>query len=134
LSDFVKEIQVSFIFQNHISAFVLCRTAFEIAIRDIAQKRRLLKENSKDWDFVKDYITHKLEKTNRTLEKYNPTLEVYIDLLSLVPTFQKFKQEMHELRIQGNRVIHANKTVTRAECEEMIKDTFWLIHNLYEEV
>lgn len=132
LSDYVGEIRECFTFQQYIAAFVLCRTVFEIAARDLTQKRRLLKEGSKNWDYVKDYVEQQLEKNNRTLEKYVPTLEVYIDLLSLVPSFENFKQEMHELRIEGNRVVHANKTVVRSECQKMVKDTFWLIHKLYE--
>lgn len=132
LSDFVYEIRECFAFQRYIAAFVLCRTVFEIAVRDLTQKRRLLTENSKDWNYVKDYVAQQLENNNRTLEKYLPTLEVYIDLLSHVPPFENFKQKMHELRIEGNRVIHANKTVGKSESQKMIKDTFWLIHKLYE--
>lgn len=132
LSDYVNEIRECFIFQQYIAAFVLCRTVFEIATRDLVQKKRLLKEGSENWDYVKDYVAQQLEKNNRTLEKYDPTLKIYIDLLSLVPSFENFKGDMHNLRIEGNRVVHANKTVGRLECQKMVKDTFWLIHKLYE--
>lgn len=132
LLDYVDEIRECFTFQQYIAAFVLCRTVFEIAVRDLTQKRQLLSSNSKDWHYVEGYIKQQLEKNNRSLKKYVPTLEVYIDLLSLVPPFKKFKNEMHNLRIEGNRVVHANKNIGKSECQKMVKDTFWLIHELYE--
>lgn len=132
LTDYVNEIRECFTFQRYIAAFVLCRTVFEIAIRDLTHKNQLLKENSKHWNLVKDFIANQLEKNNRSLEKYLPTLEVYIELLSCIPSFQQYKNEMHELRAQGNSVIHANKIVGRTECQKMVRDTFWLTHKLYE--
>tara|TARA_R110000868_G_scaffold306734_3_gene568095 strand:- start:24389 stop:25240 length:852 start_codon:yes stop_codon:yes gene_type:complete len=131
--DFVTEIQDCYNFQKYIAASVLCRTVLEITIRDLFNQNKLSNTSSKYWTEIESFYEKKrVENKNFYIETFDPTLNERIIIISLVTKFSAYSNEMHEVRIMGNSIVHGNRTANRETCTELIKKTFFLIHHLYE--
>lgn len=130
---FVREVQECYIFEQFIAAFALCRTITDLAINDLFDSNNLKSRNSEYWNDIQPFYEEKENKIKDfTIEKFVPTLHQRMVVMSLVPKFQPFEDDMHQVRSLGNSIVHGNRVANRATCTEMIKKTFFLIHHLYE--
>lgn len=54
------------------------------------------------------------------------------NLLCKLPEFEQFRQEIRDLKVEMNRVIHGTKTAHGGEANYILNNTLTLIHELYE--
>lgn len=135
LNHFADEIRSCYAFQNYTAAYALCRTLFEIAVRDLFVSNGLHVNGSKYSEYTWQYLRDKNKKGNKitTIDDFDPKLFDRIEILLMLPKFAHFNNEMHEVRELGNSIVHANRRGTKKTATKMIQLTFQTIHNLYEE-
>jgi len=133
LSDFANEIRSCFAFQKYIASYALCRTLLEIAVRGIFESNKLHRYETKFAKPTIEYFNEKIKSENQsTIDKFDPNLFDRIEILIKLHKFQNLKNDLHEVRILGNSIVHGNRTANKETAMEMIQKTFNLVHNLYE--
>lgn len=125
------EIRNCYAFHQTTAGFALCRTLFEIAIKDVYKKNNLHKPNSSCFSIVYDYIDSSGVKINR-IENFNPTLSQRIEILTRLSKFSDIKQQLDNVRLLGNEIIHGDYIANDSLALEMIQKTFQVIQDIYE--
>ena len=133
LNGFVNQIRISFAFQLYSASYALCRTILEIAVRDLYESNKLHKYDTEHAKHTVEYFKEKNKDNKKaTIDKFDPDLYDRIEILSKLSQFSEFKGKMHDVRMDANSLIHANRMANAEEAKHMIQNTFGLIHNLYE--
>lgn len=133
LTEFLKEVRECFAFQRHLAVCALSRTILEISIRDLYNLVGFNDPESQEHAIAENYFFQKKKgKKWKYPDEYNISLNDMRNLLCKLPEYEHFHQEIGDLNVEMNRVIHGNKTTTRKEAETIFKKTLELVHNLYE--
>ena len=113
LEKFVSEARNSYVFQNYLAVYSLCRTILEIGVRDMGVRKGFLKE-----------------KNGKIIHQKSYRMEL-IDLIDMATKGKgRIRNKMHQIRKKTNFLIHGRKTVSPEEAKEMLKTTLKVIHEL----
>jgi len=118
LKDLVQEASHCYAFQQYIAVFALSRAILEVALRDLCLKYGVLKP---DQGNVKQMPT-----------RFPPLYDMLTDLCAEMPTFAVLRAELDDVRRQTNYIVHGNRVVTAGEANNILQDTFHVVHRLYE--
>lgn len=118
LSKFIDEARQCFAFQQYNAVFALCRTIVEISVRDVAISRNILPSDY-------DNIVHLVSRGEKTLSKL-------ITEVTMAPELSHLKDQLHNLRISGNSIVHGNASVSRDDALATLQRTLRSVHELYE--
>ena len=102
-------------------------------MRSIFESNKLHRYETKNAKPTIEYFNEK-KKSKRypTIDEFEPDLFDHIEILTKLHKVQNLKNDLHEVRILGNSIVHGNRTANKETATEMIQKTFNLVHNLYE--
>lgn len=130
----ISTIKSCYAFQQHLAVIVLCRTALEIALRDLYLKLGFAKKGSPTNSIAYNYFVERRQnKRKKYANEYDPSPEDLRNLICRLPEYQDFEEDLRELYSKLSRVIHgsADNASGKDRSEKFMKETFWLIHDLY---
>lgn len=118
LRTFVGEARQCFAFQQYNSVCALCRTMIELSVKDIATAYGVLPAD-------RDNITHLASRGQIPLSKL-------IGELTTIPAFRHLRDDLHQVRIATNAIVHGSRSVDEPEAAATLKQTLDAIHRIYE--
>lgn len=118
LRTFVGEARQCFAFQQYNSVCALCRTMIELSVKDVAMAYKILPKD-------RDNIAHLVSRGQVPLSKL-------IGELAALPTFAHLKDDLHQVRIATNAIVHGSRSVDETEAAATLKRTLDAVHELYE--
>jgi len=118
LSRFVDEARHCYTFQQFNAVFSLCRTILEVCIKDVATKCKILPADKPN---IK-------QMSSRTPELY----DLINQLCDQFTIFDTIRYQFHKVRRDTNYIIHGNRIVNKQEAKDILKDTLFVVHQLYE--
>lgn len=127
-----QTIKKCYAFQQYLAVTTLCRTAIEIAIRDIYFREGFSRKGSPEHGLAKTYFFNKRANKSKTYPReYDPWFSDMKELLCKLPEFEDFKDDINELYSTLSSIIHGNSVPAKQKSDQLMKDTIWLIHDLY---
>ena len=133
-SHVVYTIKKCYAFQQYLAVIVLCRTALEIALRDLYIKLGFTEKGSPTNSIAYNYFVERRKDKNRKYtNEYDPSPEDLRKLICRLPEYEEYEDELSDLYGKLSRVIHgsAESAKGKNKAEEFMKETVWLIHDLY---
>lgn len=128
-------IKESFAFQQYLAVAVLCRTALEVALRDLYKKLGFTSKRTPENIIAKEHFSKIRKATGKTYpNQFNPEPRDLRQLICKLEEYQEYEEELDKLYGELSRVVHGNKIVKRKEAEKFIQEVYWLIHDLYMEL
>lgn len=121
-------------FQQYLAVVVLCRTALEIALRDLYEKLGFTEKRTGANAIAKGYFDQQREKKNRKyINEYDPSPVDLRKLICKLPEYEDFEDDLSDLYGSLSRVIHGSvdSVKSRGKAEKFMQETVWLIHDLY---
>lgn len=118
LSTFVREARQCFAFQQYNAVCALCRTMLELSVKDIATAFSILPAD-------RENIVHLAVRGQVPLSRL-------IGEITAIPAFRHLQDELHQVRILTNAIVHGNRSVDATEAAAILKRTLDSIHSLYE--
>jgi hypothetical protein len=112
LKKFIEEARRCYAFQQYNAVYSLCRTILEISIKDICERKGIIKKRKDNVSDIDDYKIGSLIDKISTGELKNRVKNIYYHQTSIL--------------------IHGGKIVTPKETEDMFLRTLQTIEQLYE--
>lgn len=122
LERFAEEARQSFAFQQYNAVCALCRTMFEIALRDIAISYDIIPRDT-------GKVTH---LAARGRKPHGPDLNDMIQQITEHSDLRHLRTLLHGIRQATNAVVHGSQSVSENEALRILKETLSGIHRLYE--
>ena len=120
LSSFVDEARQCYAFHQYAAVYSLCRTMLEICVRDLSIKYEIIPGDTYKVKYQRNKKSDLINLIDQLCDKIHP--------------LGKYRDQLHNVRMKGNNIVHGNRTVPAAEEEQILRDTLSVIHNLYESV
>lgn len=130
----VSTIKQCYAFQQYLAVIVLCRTSLEIALVDLYRKLGFTTNGSQTNSIAKGYFfTLRDQKDRKYPNEYDPSPSNLIELITRLPEYESFKDPIRTLYASLSSVVHGKGEIKKLKerAEEFMKETFWLIHDLY---
>ena len=128
-------IKQSFAFQQYLAVAVLCRTALEVALRDLYKKLGFTTKRTPEHNIAKEHFDKIRSATgNIYLDQFDPSPRDLRYLICRLPEFEIYKEDLDKLYGDLSRIVHGSTIVKKNKAEEFMKETYWIIHEMYLEV
>jgi hypothetical protein len=122
-------------FQQYLAVTVLCRTALEIALRDLYMKLGFKKKGSPEYGIAKQYFDDIREKTGKTyINEFKPSPVNLRYLICKLPEYEGFYDDLDKLYSDLSRIIHGSRVINKDRAESYMRKTYWIIHEMYLEL
>ena len=131
----ISTIRECFAFQQYLAVAALCRTALEVVLRDLYQKLGFTTKKTPEHAIAKTYFDEIKRLTGKAYpNQFDPSPRDLRYLICRLPEFEEFKEDLDTLYGDLSRIVHGSSTVNKIKSEEYMKETFWIIHEMYLEV
>ena len=128
-------IKQCFAFQQYLAVAAMCRTALEVVLRDLYVKLGFTTKRSPEHNMAKSYFDRlKIDKKKKYINQYDPSPRDYRILICKLPEFEKYHDDLNTIYGDLSSVVHGNSNISKDDAEEFVKETFWIIHEMYAEL
>jgi len=119
LERLVNEARHCYAFQQYMAVYSLCRTILEVSIRDIAFKRRLIREDEGNVAYLESRRLVGVRVKERDL------------IRMITQKNSRLRDRINEIYTQTSILIHGRKPKDLGGPKEVFKETLSCIHDLY---
>lgn len=128
-------IKECYAFQQYLAVAVLCRTAIEIALKDLYNKLGFTTKKSPENSIAKQYFNELRKKSRKTYpNEFDPSPRDLRNLICKLPEYEKFEENLDNMYGNLSRIVHGSMVINKEKSEYYMKETFWLIHEMYLEL
>lgn len=118
LGTFLDEARQCFAFQQYNAVCALCRAMLDISVKDVATTRGILQRD--------DHTVVQLAR------RRHESLRDLINAITHRPEFAHLRDQLHEIRISTNPVVHGGRAADEDSAIRTLRDALKVIHKLYE--
>ena len=129
LMHILSEMRECYAFRRLTSVVILCRTALELSLREVYEEEGFTEPGSHRKQKADEYFDRK--SAYRLPDRYELPLFDLQNLICGLPKYQDLQEDISEIRVEANSVVHGNKVPTEESAQELMRLTINVIHELY---